>query len=116
MKIFTEKSQADFEVIEDYYYNLADKTLLSTVEKEFYGDFKDGLIGIYYAMINPSEYFAKKVHDSIYGLGTNDNNLIRIMVTMFDIDMPLINEINKKLYDLSMLQYIKDDTSGSYQT
>lgn len=89
MKIFTEKSQADFVVIEDFYYNLADKTLLSTVEKEFSGDFKDGLIGIYYAMINPAEYFAKKVHDSIYGLGTIDNDLIRIMVTRFEIDMHL---------------------------
>ena len=116
MKIFTEKSQADFVVIEDFYYNLADKTLLSTVEKEFSGDFKDGLIGIYYAMINPAEYFAKKVHDSIYGLGTIDNDLIRIMVTRFEIDMPLINEIYKKLYNVSMLKDIKDDTSGSYQT
>lgn len=41
MKIFTEKSQADFVIIEDFYYNLAEKTLLTTVEKEFSGDFKD---------------------------------------------------------------------------
>lgn len=74
------------------------------------------MIGIYYAMINPAEYFAKKVHDSIKGLGTNDNNLIRIMVTRFEIDMPLINEIYKKLYDESMIEDIKDDTSGSYRT
>ena len=44
------------------------------------------------------------------------NDLIRIMVTRFEIDMPLINEIYKKLYNVSMLKDIKDDTSGSYQT
>lgn len=116
LQIFTEKSQADFVVIEDFYYSLADKTLLQTVEKEFSGDFKDSLIGIYYSMLNPAEYYAKKIHDSIYGLGTDDNTLIRVLVTRYEEDMPLINEVYKKLYDADMIEDIIEDTSGSYRT
>ena len=116
LQIFTEKSQADFVVIEDFYYSLADKTLLQTIEKEFSGDFKDALIGIYYSMLNPAEYYAKKIHDSLYGLGTNDNTLIRVLVTRYEEDMPLINEVYKKLYDADMIEDIIDDTSGSYKT
>ena len=115
-EIFTEKSQADFSVIEELFYNLGDKSLLQVVENKFSGDFKDGLVGIYYSMINPAMYYAKKVHKCIDGLGTDYSTLIRILVTRYEVDMPLINEIYKKLYEVDMVEDIIDDTSGDYQT
>ena len=111
-EIFTEKSQADFSVIEELFYNLGDKSLL----QDFSGDFKDGLVGIYYSMINPAMYYAKKVHNCIDGWGTDDSTLIRILVTRYEVDMPLIDEIYKKLYDVDIIVDIIDDTSGDYQT
>ena len=116
IKIFTEKSQADFILIEELFYALADKTLLEVVEKEFSGDLKDGLVGIYYSLINPAMYYAKKVHKSLEGIGTDENTLTRILVTRYEVDMPLINEVYQKLYDTDMVNDIIGDTSGNYQT
>ena len=116
IKIFTEKSQADFILIEELFYALADKTLLEVVEKEFSGDLKDGLVGIYYSLINPAMYYAKKVHKSLEGIGTDENTLTRILVTRYEVDIPLINEVYQKLYDLDMVNDIIGDTSGNYQT
>ena len=88
---------------------------MQVVEKEFSGDSKEALIGIIYAMLSPSEYFAKKVYKSIKGLGTDNNTLIRILVTRDEKDMPQIKQFYKQLYKKDMIEGIKDDTSGSYR-
>jgi hypothetical protein len=114
-KIFTEKSQADFIRIAQLYYKLTKKTILSVVEKEFSGDCKEALIGIIYAMLSPAEFFAKKVYKAVKGLGTDNNTLIRILITRDEKDMPQIKQFFKQLYKKDMIQAIKDDTSGNYQ-
>ena len=50
---------------------------------------------IIYTNLFPSEYFAIRVHDAIKGLGTNDNLLIRVLVTRNEIDMPKIKQYYK---------------------
>ena len=114
-KIFTEKSQAEFMRIAQLYYKLTKTTLLKAVEKEFSGDCKQALIGIIYAMISPSEYFAKRINKAIVGLGTDNTSLIRILITRDEIDMPQIKQFYKQLYKKDMLDDIKGDTSGKYQ-
>lgn len=114
-QIFTEKSQSEFICIAQLYFRLTKKTILQVVEKEFSGDSKDALIGIIYAMLSPSEYFAKKVYKSIKGLGTDNNTLIRILITRDEKDMPQIKQFYKQLYKKDMIEGIKDDTSGSYR-
>ena len=114
-QIFTEKSQADFIRIAQFYYKFTKKTILQAVEKGFSGDSKEALIGIIYAMLSPAEYFAKKVNNAVKGLGTDDTTLIRILITRDEIDMPKIKQYYKQLYKKDMLEDIKDDTSGNYQ-
>ena len=114
-KIFTEKSQAEFIRIAQLYYKLTKTTLLQAVEKEFSGDSKEALIGIIYAMISPSEYFAKRVYKAVKGLGTDNTTLIRILITRDEIDMPQIKQFYQQLYKKDMLEAIKDDTSGNYR-
>ena len=116
LQIFTEKSKDEFVAIENLYKEYYGKSLLDVVKDKFSGDFEDGLVRIYYAMIKPHEYFAKRIHDSIYGLGTDDETLIRVIVTRHEIDLPLIKEVYEKMYDADMIEDIIDDTSGDYQT
>ena len=111
----TEKSQADFIRIAQAYFKLTRKTILQTVEKQFSGDCKEALIGIIYAMISPAEYFAKKVYKAVKGLGTDNNTLIRILITRDEKDMPQIKQFFKHLYKKDMLDAVKDDTSGNYK-
>ena len=88
---------------------------MQAVEKGFSGDSKEALIGIIYAMLSPSEYFAKKVYKSVKGLGTDNTTLIRILITRDEEDMPKIKQFYKQLYKKDMIEAIKDDTSGNYQ-
>ena len=55
------------------------------------------------------------VNKAIKGWGTNDNLLIRVLVTRDEIDMPQIKQYYKQLYGKDMLADIKSDCSGDYQ-
>ena len=114
-EIFTQKSPNEFTCIAQLYYKLTKHTLLQAVEKEFSRDSKKCLIAIIYALLNPSEFFAKCINKAVKGLGTDDNTLIRILVTRDEIDMPQIKQFYKQIYKKDMIEDIKDDTSGNYR-
>ena len=114
-KIFTEKSPKEFTCIAQLYYKLTKHTLLQAVEREFSRDSKKCLIAIIYAMLSPAEYFAKCIYKSVKGLGTDNNSLIRILVSRDEIDMPQIKQYYKQNYKKDMIDDIKDDTSGNYR-
>jgi len=48
-------------------------------------------------------------------LGTNDEVLIRILVSRDEIDMPEIKNAYRSMYGRDMIEDIKDDTSGDYK-
>ncbi len=93
------------------YHKITGHTILEAINKEFSGH----VHSIVYAIISPSEYFATRVEKAIKGWGTNDNLLIRILVTRDEIDMPQIKQYYKQLYGRDMLEAIKGDCSGAYR-
>ena len=114
-KIFTLSSPMELALISRHYHKLSGKTILEAIKKEFSGDMQKLLTTIVYAIISPSEYFATRVNKAIKGWGTNDNLLIRVLVTRDEIDMPQIKQYYKQLYGKDMLADIKSDCGGDYQ-
>ena len=114
-KIFTLCSPMELVGISKAYHKLTGHTILQAIEKEFSGHVKELYHSIVYAIISPSEYFATRVNKAIKGWGTNDNLLIRILVTRDEIDMPQIKQYYKQLYGKDMLDAIKGDCSGAYR-
>ena len=114
ISLFTQKSQAEFQLISQYYFKISGQTILQLVEKEYSGDLKKCLKGIIYALLSPSEYFANKVNKAIKGIGTNDNMLIRVIVSRHEIDLFRIKKYYKQLFKKDMVDDIKHDTSGEY--
>ena len=97
-----------------YYHKKTQKTILKAVEENFEGDVKTLFTSIIYATLNPSEFYARKVHKAIEGFGTDDNTLIRILVTRDEVDMPKIKQYYKKMFEKDMIEDIKSDCSGDY--
>jgi hypothetical protein len=114
-QIFTEKSPSEFTCIAQLYFKLTKHTLIQAVENEFSFDSKKCLIAIIYAILSPSEYFAKLVYKAIKGLGTDNTTLIRVLISRREVDMPQIKQYYKQNYKKNMIEDIKDDTSGSYR-
>ena len=53
------------------------------------------------------QQFAKRLHDAMAGLGTDDDSLIRVCVSRSEIDMVQIKQQFQQLYDQSLGQFIK---------
>ena len=113
-RIFALRSPMEIACISRAYHKITGHTILQAIDNEFSGDVKQLLTAVVYGVISPSEFFAKKVHDAIKGIGTNDRLLIRILVTRNEIDMPQIRKYYKQLFKKNMIDEIKEDTSGEY--
>lgn len=115
-KYFTTLSSSELISVAQEYNKIAKHSILDAIEKEFSGSSKKAFKTIVYATISPSEYFATRIKDAIKGWGTNDNLLIRVLVTRDEVDMPRIKQYYKQLYEKDMVEDIKSDISGDYRT
>lgn len=114
-KIFALYSGAELTQIARHYYKLYKRTIVQAIESEFSGDMENVYKTILCAFINPSEYFARRLNDSMKGLGTRDADLIRVCVVRDEIDMSRIKKYYKKLFNEELQEAIEGDTSGSYK-
>lgn len=115
-KVFSKCSPAElFSIIQWYSKLTGGKSLYAAVEKEFSGDIKKALITILDALVDQTAFFAKRVNKAIKGLGTNNELLIRTLVSREEIDLREMKEKYKELFKKDMIQDVIDDTSGYYQ-
>ena len=114
IKYFTTLSKEEILMVCQEYHRKYSKTMLDVLHNEFSGNDKKLLEDILYSIYSPSEYFAREIMDSIKGLGTNNNKLIRCIVSRYNYDMKLIKKYFKKIYQKTLLDEVKGDVSGSY--
>lgn len=114
-KVFALSSPPELFSINNYYNEIASKSLKEAVDKEFSGSIKNALNTILEAIIFPHNYYARRINKAVKGLGTNDKMLIRNICSREEIDMKEIRESYKNIFGKDMIQDIKDDTSGDYQ-
>jgi len=114
-KIFVNRSPAELRYINTEYFKACEKSLKDVVESEFSGDMKNALVTVLHALLSPVDYFATRIRAACAGLGTNDNDLIRILVSRDEIDLPEIKAVYKEKYEMSLYEQIKKECSGDYK-
>ena len=115
IKYFTTLSKEELELVSKEYHKKYKTNMVKVIESEFGGNEKKLLLDILYALVNPSEYFARAIYDSVHGIGTSDDKLIRSIVTRCEEDMVYIKRYFKQIYNQDMLERVNEDTSGDYQ-
>uniref|UniRef100_A0A452QZB8 Annexin n=3 Tax=Ursus TaxID=9639 RepID=A0A452QZB8_URSAM len=91
----------------DEYKRISQKDIEQSIKSETSGSFEDALLAIVKCMRNKSAYFAERLYKSMKGLGTDDDTLIRVMVSRAEIDMMDIRQNFKRLYGKSLYSFIK---------
>lgn len=113
--VLCSRSFNQLRVVNEEYRNITGHGLDKAIEKEFSGPVKDGLLAILGCSVNKYEYFASRLHKSMAGIGTSDDQLIRIIVVRSEIDLIDIKEAFERKYGKSLKSWIKGDTSGDYK-
>ncbi|KAH1178444.1 annexin A4 isoform X1 [Mauremys mutica] len=99
----------------DEYRRIAKKDITESIKSEMSGDLEDALLAVVKCVRNKHAYFAERLYGSMKGLGTDDDTLIRVMVSRCEIDMLDIRHEFKRMYGKSLYSFIQGDTSGDYR-
>ncbi|KAF7286387.1 hypothetical protein GWI33_005680 [Rhynchophorus ferrugineus] len=113
--VLCQRNWAQLQLIFQEYHNLTGHDIEQAIKNEFSGSAEDGLLAIIRSIKNQAAFFAKCLNKSMKGLGTNDNDLIRLVVTRSEIDMVEIKREYQAKYGESLADAIKGDCSGHYK-
>jgi annexin A7/11 len=114
-RILCLRNYEQIKLISQEYAKIAGNSLEKDIKREFSGDIEDGLLAILRVAENRPLFFASRLHKSMAGLGTNDNELIRLVITRSEIDMMDVKEEFMRAYGKTLKSFIKGDTSGHYR-
>ncbi|XP_050231323.1 annexin D3-like [Mercurialis annua] len=85
------------------------------VQKCGNGDMESLLEVVICCIDSPEKYFSKVIGDSIIRLGTDEDSLIRAIVTTAEIDMMRLRGEYFNIFKTNLDGAVVDDTSGDYQ-
>lgn len=97
------------------YMKLSGFEIEETIKRETSGSLEDMLLAVVKSARSIPAYFAESLYNSMKGSGTDDNTLIRIMVSRSEVDMLEIRAQYRKLFAKSLHTSIQQDTSGDYR-
>ncbi|KAK4302356.1 hypothetical protein Pmani_025541 [Petrolisthes manimaculis] len=99
----------------DEYERLDSEGIEKALTEEFSGDLRKGLLGIVQRVKDPLGFYAERLNKTMVGAGTDDNTLIRLIVSRSEIDLGSIKERYKEMYEKELVEDVKDDTRGNYK-
>ncbi|KAJ3643444.1 hypothetical protein Zmor_026155 [Zophobas morio] len=114
-RILCFQSFAQLQLVFEHYDIISGHSIEKAIENEFSGSAKDCLLSIIQCVRNTPAFLAKQLHKSVKGLGTNDRDLRRLIVTRCEIDMGDIKKEYQAKYSESLADAIKGDSSGDYK-
>ncbi|CAG9865151.1 unnamed protein product [Phyllotreta striolata] len=113
--VLCQRSIAHLQLVFQEYQRITGHDIEKAIKNEFSGDSEDALLAIVRSIKNQAAFFAKMLNKSMKGLGTNDKQLIRLVVTRCEIDMQEIKREYQAKYGESLADAIKGDCSGDYK-
>ena len=100
----------------EQYRKIAKRDIVSAIDKEMSGDLKRSMQAVVKVVDNTPLFYAERIYKSMKGAGTDDDTLIRIIVSRCQVDMVQINDEFMKTYKKSIGTMVKGDCSGDYKT
>uniref|UniRef100_G3PY93 Annexin n=2 Tax=Gasterosteus aculeatus aculeatus TaxID=481459 RepID=G3PY93_GASAC len=99
----------------DAYMKLAGFEMEESIKRETSGGLRDLLLAVVKCARSVPTYFAETLYYAMKGAGTDDDTLIRVMVTRSEVDLFDVRTEFRKLFACSLFSMIKGDTGGDYR-
>lgn len=89
--------------------------IVDTIKRETSGSLQEGYLAIVNFVWDSNYYYAESLYNSIKGAGTNDEALIRLIVTRSEIDLKYVASAFQKTYGKHLQDFVKEDCGGEYR-
>ncbi|KAG8014408.1 Annexin A13, partial [Nibea albiflora] len=113
--------QATFKV----YESLSGTDILDTIDSEATGTLKDCYITLVRCAKNPQLFFARRLNAAMKGLGTDEDTLIRIIISRseasppppnnHDIDLETVKDMYLEKYDVTLKDALDSECGGDFK-
>ncbi|XP_012307025.2 annexin A13 isoform X1 [Aotus nancymaae] len=97
------------------YQILIGKDIEEAIEEETSGDLQKAYLTLVRCARDCEGYFAERLYKSMKGVGTDEETLIRIIVTRAEVDLQGIKAKFQEKYQKSLSDMVRSDTSGDFQ-
>nr|CDS27550.1 annexin [Hymenolepis microstoma] len=114
-RILGNRSWEHLRKVDDFYVDHYGHNLIKAITKETSGDYRTALVRIMQTAANRDETVAEMFYNSMKGMGTNDDNLIRLILVHSETDLARIKDVFYTKYGKSLEDMVKGDTSGDYR-
>ncbi|XP_018325298.1 annexin B10 isoform X2 [Agrilus planipennis] len=114
-KILAHENYDQLQAIFDEYKDVSGNTIEQALKHELDGDYLEALLAIVESVQSTPNYFAKRLHEAMSGMGTDDATLIRIIINRSEIDLGNIKEEFERIYDKTLSSYLCGETTGNYK-
>lgn len=104
--VLCQRNYCHLRAVFEEYERITGHEFEKAIKNEFSGDAEEGLLAIVRSVKDKATFFAKRIHESMKGMGTNDRQLIRLVVTRSEVDMGDIKEAYQAKYGQSLSEAI----------
>ncbi|KAA0722371.1 Annexin A5 [Triplophysa tibetana] len=114
--ILGNRSAAHLRKVFEEYRKLSGYEIEESIQRETSGSLQEVLLAVVKCARSVSAYFAESLYNSMkQGAGTDDQTLMRIMVTRCEVDMMDVRTDFRRMFATSLHKTIQGDTSGDYR-
>lgn len=113
--VFAKSSPEELIMIGRIYYEVSHKDLIESIQKGLKEKEGQFLIQVVFNSCHPYELFAIKLNEALCGNGIDTNTINRILITRNEVDIDLIRDIYKSIYNKDLTLEIQDKIFGMYQ-
>ncbi|VDM31471.1 unnamed protein product [Hydatigera taeniaeformis] len=111
-KVFVNCPWEEIVGIAAFYLEAVGNDLFTTIEKETSGDYREALLALLKTALNRKRFYAEVLYQSMKGIGTHDENLVRMIMAHCNTDLADIKQEFFEMYDISLEDMVRGDTSG----
>jgi len=115
-QIFAARSHAQLKLIFLFYRKLTGVVIFDAIDKEMSGKLRSAFLTIARYIADPITYYSEMMFEAMEGVGTDDERLIRAVVSRCEIDLKTVRERYDKLHDIALKERIEKETRGDYET
>ncbi|KAI3382601.1 hypothetical protein SNEBB_002268 [Seison nebaliae] len=97
------------------YRQITGQNIINSLLKSTNGEYKKILLSIAKCAVNKPRYFAELLAKAMKGLGTDERQQHRILITRSEIDLVDISDAFEKLTGKSLKKKLQDENRGTYE-
>lgn len=97
------------------YYEITEKDIEDTIKGEVSGTLEDGYLAIVKVAKDMAAFYAERLYKSLKGLGTDDDTLIRVVVSRSEVDLGEVKDRFEEMYETSLADFVSGDCGGDYK-